>query len=355
MNYLYGILLFSFLILVHEFGHFLTAKLFGVQVNEFSLFMGPALVQKQLGSTVYTIRCIPLGGYCAMEDEGEEGATDNPRGFQNARWWKRVIILCAGVAMNFLVGSAMFLGFFSGDKWFIIPQIAEVDPLCSFAGEQGIQAGDRILRIDGERVYLSSDFSLLMSMTPGDIHDLEIERDGQKLELKNLNMEKREFANEDGTVSKRFGFSFAVVDATPGQTLRYAWNNVIDCVRVVRLSLNMLISGKAGVKDVTGPVGIVQEIATVADQSGSAYYAFLNLLYLGGFLSINLAVMNLLPIPALDGGRVVGVLLTTLIECVTRKKLNPKIEAYIHAAGMVVLLIFMGLLVFKDIFFAIKR
>ena len=123
---------------------------------------------------------------------------------------------------------------------------------------------------------------------------------------------------------------------------------------MVRLSLQMLFTGQAGVEDVSGPVGIVSQMAQVADQSGSRYYAFLNLLYFGGFIAINLAVMNLLPIPALDGGRLMGVLLTTAIEAVTHKKLNPKIEGYIHGGGMILLLILMGLIMFKDIIFAIK-
>ena len=129
----------------------------------------------------------------------------------------------------------------------------------------------------------------------------------------------------------------------------------MDTVRLVRLSLKMLFTGQAGLRDVTGPVGIVQQMSNVAEASGSAWYAFLNLLYFGGFIAINLAVMNLLPIPALDGGRVVGVLLTALIEGVTKKKLNPRIEGYIHGAGMVLLMLLMVLLLFKDLFFVIKR
>lgn len=352
MSYLFAFLLFSFLVFIHELGHFLTAKAFGVQVNEFSLFMGPTIFKKQIGETLYSVRGIPIGGFCAMEGEDEE--SNNPRSFPNAVWWKRMVILAAGAAMNFLTGVVLLACFFAPDKQFIKPVITQIDPRCSFAGVDGIQEGDRILRVDGEKIYVYSDFSLILSLNPGDAHDLVLERDGKTVTLKALNMEKQDFENEDGTVSKRYGFSFSVTDATLWEKIKYTWASAMDTVRMVRLSLRMLFTGQAGVEDVSGPVGIVSQMAQVADQSGSRYYAFLNLLYFGGFIAINLAVMNLLPIPALDGGRLMGVLLTTVIEAVTRKKLNPKIEGYIHGIGMILLLILMGLIMFKDIIFAIK-
>ena len=350
MSYLFAILLFSFLIFIHELGHFIAAKVFGVQVNEFSLFMGPAIFKKQIGQTLYSIRCIPIGGFCAME--GEDESSDNPHAFPNAAWWKRIIILAAGAAMNFLTGVVLLVCFFAPDKQFILPTISEVDPRCSFA--ESIQPGDRIVSVDGEKIYVYSDFSLILSLNPGDVHDLVLERDGEKIILNDLNMAKQAFENGDGTTSRRFGFSFTLVDANFGETMKYTWASTRDTVRMVRLSLQMLFTGKASVEDVSGPVGIVTQMAQVADNSGSRYYAFLNLLYFGGFIAINLAVMNLLPIPALDGGRLVGVLLTAAIEAVTRKKLNPKIEGYVHGVGMILLLILMGLIMFKDIIFAIK-
>ena len=136
--------------------------------------------------------------------------------------------------------------------------------------------------------------------------------------------------------------------------MKYVWNTAIDNVRIVRLSLQMLFSGQAGIRDVGGPVMIVQKMSQVAEAAPSAYYAFLNLIYFGAFIAINLAVMNLLPIPALDGGRVVCLLITTAVEAVTRKKINPKFEAYLHAGGMILLLALMGLIMFKDIFVLIK-
>lgn len=354
MSYLFAILLFSFLIFIHELGHFAAAKAFGVQVNEFSLFMGPALFQKQIGQTVYSVRCIPIGGFCAMEGEDGEEPSDNPHAFPNVVWWKKTIILAAGAFMNFVVGVLLMLAFFAPDKQFIMPVVSEVDPRCSFAGDAGIQAGDQLWSIDGERIYVSSDFSMLLSLKGGETHDLVVVRGGRKVSLPNLDLRKQDFENEDGTVTQRYGFSFTLCNASPGVTLGYSWNSTLDCVRLARLSLQMLLRGQAGVQDVSGPVGIVQQMATVADNSGSAYYAFLNMIYFGGFIAINLSVMNLLPIPALDGGRVVGVLLSAAYEGITKKKPNPKIEGYIHGAGMVILMALMVLLLFKDIIFAIK-
>ena len=167
-------------------------------------------------------------------------------------------------------------------------------------------------------------------------------------------METHLFTNEDGTQSERYGINFETVPATLGQTLSYSWNTGINIVRTVRLSLQMLVSGQAGLKDMTGPVGIVQIMSDTAEASATALDALLNMLYFGAFISINLAVMNLLPIPALDGGRVVGLLITTAIEAVTRKKVNPKYEGYIHGAGMLLLLGLMAVILFKDVFTIFK-
>lgn len=352
MSILFAILLFSLLIFVHELGHFLVAKLSKVQVNEFSMFMGPAIWKKQIGETLYSVRCIPIGGYCAME--GEDGDTDSPRSFQKAAWWKRLLILVAGAAMNFIAGLLLLGIFFGGEKQFILPEVSLIEEGCALAGEHGIQVGDRILEVDGEKVYVYSDFSLILELNGGDVHDLLLQRNGEKIFLDDFKMEMREFPNEDGTTGLRYGFSFSLVDATFRQKVDYIWNSARDIVRMVRLSLKMLFNGQAGLKDLGGPVMIVQQMSEVAEESANAYYAILNLIYFGAFIAINLAVMNLLPIPALDGGRVVGLLITTAVEAVTRKKINPKYEGYLHGAGMVLLLILMAVIMFKDIFVWIR-
>ena len=352
MGIVFAILIFSFLIFIHELGHFLAAKASGVQVNEFAMFMGPALVKWQRGETLYSIRCIPLGGYCAME--GEDADTDNPRSFPKAAWWKRLCILLAGAAMNLVSGFLIFALVFAPSKGFAEPVIAEAETGCTIVSEEGLHIGDRIVKIDGKRVYVSSDATLLFKLNPGDTHDLVIKRDGEKIVLDNFPMQMHEFSNGDGTASMRYGIRFGYREKTFGSLLSYTWNNCLSVVQSVWLSLEMLVSGQAGLNDVAGPVGIVQMMNTTAQASASAVDAALNLLYFGAFIAVNLAVMNMLPIPALDGGRVLALLVTIAIEKVTRRKIDPKYEGYIHAAGMVLLLAFMAVVMFKDIFVIFK-
>ena len=351
MSIIFAILLFSLLIFLHELGHFVAAKASGVQVNEFSMFMGPAIFKKQVGETLYSIRCIPFGGYCAME--GEDTDTDNPRSFQKAAWWKRLIILVAGSFMNFVTGIVIMVIVFLPMQQYVVPVI---DGFADYAtiDDYGLQKGDRFVEIDGEKIYLQSDFSLILSLNPGDFHDIVVERDGKLVVLNDFHMERHEVTQEDGTNVMLFGMNFTLKDASLADRLQYSWYSTIDVVRTVRLSLQMLMTGQAGFSDMTGPVGIVQQMSSVADASATWVDALLNMLYFGGFIAINLGVMNLLPIPALDGGRVLALLLTTGIEAVTRKKIDPKYEGYIHGIGMILLLGLMAVILFKDIFTIFK-
>ena len=349
MSIIFAIFIFSFLIFIHELGHFITAKLSGVQVNEFAMFMGPAIWKKQKGETLYSIRCIPIGGYCAMEGEDED--TDNPRSFQKAAWWKRLIILVAGSAMNFIAGILIMVIVFLPAQQFITPTISSMEPGSLVGGANGLQVGDTFLEVDGEKIYVQSDFSTILSLNPGDVHDIVVERNGEKVVLENFEMKKTMFPGDE---TPRYGFTFSLEDATFGSKLDYAWKNVLNAGRIVRLSLQMLFSGEASMSDMTGPVGIIGQMSDMAESSETWVDALLNMLYFGGFIAINLAIMNMLPIPALDGGRVFTLLVTTLIVKITKKSVNPKIEGYIHAGGMILLLILMALIMFKDIFVIFK-
>jgi len=350
MTILFAILLFSFLIFIHELGHFIAAKASGVRVNEFSMFMGPAIFKKQVGDTLYAIRCIPIGGYCAMEGENED--TDDPHSFQKAAWWKRLIILVAGSFMNLVAGFLIMAIVFAPAKGFGVPVIDSVEAGCTVVRDGGLQVGDEFLEVDGEKIYVQPDVSTILQLNPGDTHDLVIKRDGKKLVFNDYKMEKHLFPGEE---VERYGFSFGVEEATFANKLAYTWKSGINVVRNVRLSLQMMFSGQANLSDMTGPVGIIQMMSDTAEASSTTMDAVLNVLYIGGFLAINLAVMNMLPIPALDGGRVVGLLLTCAIEGITRKKLDAKYEGYIHAVGMILLLVLMALILFKDIFVIFKR
>lgn len=359
MSVIFAILLFSVLIFVHELGHFTAAKLSGVQVNEFSMFMGPAIWKKQAGETLYAIRCIPIGGYCAME--GEDGGSDNPRSFDKAAWWKRLIILAAGAAMNFLIGVVLMVivvlmvSVCLPGKQTAVPVIASFEDYATVNGENGLQAGDRIVEVDGEKLYSYSDFSMILSLNPGDVHDITVRRNGEKVVLKDFLLEKHEVTLENGSTGLRYGINFTLSTPNFWEKLGMAWNQSLDTVRMVRLSLQMLLGGKVGIKDMSGPVGIVSEMSKVAAASDSKVTALLNMLYFGGFIAINLAVMNLLPIPALDGGRIVCLLITVAVEAVTKKKINPKYEGYLHGAGMILLLALMAIIMFKDVIFLFKR
>ena len=354
MSILFAIIIFSVLIFFHELGHFVAAKLSSVQVNEFSMFMGPVIWKKQVGETLYSLRCIPFGGFCAMEGEDED--TENPRSFQKAAWWKRLTILVAGPIMNFVIGVLIMILVYAPVQQFAAPVIDSFEPGCVLYREDGLQPGDRFLEIDGEKIFYSrSDFTSVLGMNPGDIHDIVVERNGEKVLLKDFPLVKAEFPNADGTTSLRYGFSFTVEEATFMHKIRLGWYSAMDAVRIVRVSLQMMVRGQVGLADMGGPVMIVDQMNQVAQKSATTFDAFLNMLYFGGFISLNLAVMNLLPLPALDGGRAVGVILTTGIETITKKKINPKYEGFIHGTGMVLLLALMALIMFKDIFVLFKR
>mgnify|MGYP003291856772 CR=1 FL=1 len=352
LSILFAILIFSFLIFVHEFGHFICAKLSGVQVNEFAIFMGPAIWKKQIGETLYSIRTIPIGGYCAMEGEDED--TENPRSFQKAAWWKRLIILVAGAAMNFVAGLALLGIVYGPAEGFITPVVDSFADYCTIDGENGLQVGDRFVEVDGEKIYIHSDFSLILTLNGGDVHDLVVERDGKLVELKDFKMERHEVTDEKGNTSYLFGFTFGTMDASFGNTMGFIWDTVVSWIRSIRLSLVMLFTGQAGFKDLSGPVGFVGQMTDVTTSSATTMDAVLNLLYFGAFIAVNLGIMNLLPIPALDGGRAVALLLTVAIETITRRKLDPKYEGYIHAGGMILLLLLMAVIMLKDVIFLFK-
>ena len=347
MYILLAILIFSVLIFVHELGHFLAAKASGVQVNEFAIFMGPAIWKKQVGETLYSIRCIPVGGYCAMEGEDED--TDNPRCFRKAAWWKRLIILVAGSGMNLITGLLILAIVFAPAQAINVLEIQSFEEW-STLDDGGLQVGDTIVEMDGEKLYLYNNFSLILYLNPGQYHDIVVERDGQRVELPNYLMETHPTIDEDGNEVQRYGVTFGYEELDFGGKVRVVFLTAIDWIRTVRLSLSMLLTGRLGFAEVSGPVGIVGTMNEVAQAAPSVVDAILNLLYFGAYLAVNLAVMNLLPVPALDGGRVVGLLLTTAIEGITKKKIDPKYEAYIHGAGMILLLALMAIIMFKDIF-----
>ena len=341
MYIILAIIFFGILIAIHEFGHFSAAKLLGVKVNEFAIGMGPAILKKQKGETLYSLRCLPIGGYCAMEGEDED--TGDPRSFTTQPGWKRFIILVAGSFMNFLLGFLIVLIIYSGVAGFYSPVISGfVD---GYPYEGTLQTGDEIYSIDGHRIYFASNVTTILSRG-GETHDVVVIRDGEKLEFEDMGLTPQVY---EGYSSPMYGFSFAVEEANLWSTLKYSWYNTIDFVRTVWFALSDLVAGTMGVDDLAGPVGIVDLINDVGQSAESTKMALADIAYLGALVAVNIAVMNLLPLPALDGGRVFFLLLNGLVHLVSRRRIPARYEGYVHAAGMVLLLGLSAYVMYNDI------
>ena len=346
---LLAIVAFGVLIAVHEGGHFLAAKACGVKVNEFALGMGPALLKKQGKETLYSLRALPIGGFCAMEGEDED--TGDPRAFTAKPAWKRAVILVAGPLMNFLLGFLMVLCI-SGRANFADPIISEFRPDCPYEEADGLQVGDQIWSVDGYRTFFSNGVVDAFQRSGSDTHDIVVLRDGRRVTLKDYFMPPYEA--ENGTI-RTYGFYFAPREFSLGANLRYSWDESLVFVRLVWESLGDLISGAVGVRELTGIVGVVDYVTQVTSEAEDVSRASFDFLFFFSLIAVNLAVMNLLPIPALDGGRIFLLLATWVIERVSRRKLNPKYEAYIHGAGLVLLMGLMVLVLFNDVFRIVTR
>ena len=342
-----AILIFGVLVAVHELGHFLAAKACGVTVNEFSIGMGPALWKKQRGETLYALRAIPCGGFCAME--GEEDDSDDPHALYRQGFWAKLLIFAAGAAMNFLTGLLILVVLYGGAKAFYEPTITDFANGCPLESESGLQVGDTLLSIDGERVYQYSDVGLLLGLNHSGVYDLVVRRDGEKVALPDFPMERGTYTDQSGSEYNGYGIIFGAKEATWKDRLSHSWNGALDFVRLVRLSLKMLISGEAGLRDLSGPVGIVSTMTEVGEASASAADAIGNIAYLAALIAVNLAVMNLLPLPALDGGKIFFLLVNTVSMALIGKQIPLKYENYIHFAGLVLLLGLMALVTFSDV------
>ena len=301
MYILIAILMFGFLIFIHELGHFISAKLLDVQVNEFAICMGPVLWQKKKGETTYSLRAIPIGGFCAMEGEDEE--SDNPRAFPQKSWWRRLIILAAGSFMNYLAGFLAIVILYTGASSYSAPIITDFFEGCPLEASDGLQVGDELYKIDGRRVYLYSDVGTLLSRNKTGVYDVVVKRNGELVELPDFSM-KPQLYDVDGVQEYKYGLYFGTVPGGFGTCLKYSWYTSLDFARMVWMSLQDLLSGLVSVSDMSGPVGIVSTISEVGSQAETVRDGLESVAYLGAFIAINLAVMNMLPLPALDGGRI---------------------------------------------------
>jgi regulator of sigma E protease len=345
MYIIIAILAFGFLIAIHELGHFMAAKAFQVKVLEFSIGMGPRLLKKQGKETLYSLRALPIGGSCMME--GEDAETDDARSFTAQARWKRFIILFAGAFMNFVAGALIVLVLVSQFSGFVGNTVTALADGFPSDGQSSLMTGDKILSVNGEKIYYSRDFSMFMSLAGGKPVDLVVLRNGEKTTLDNYTLEPRDY---DGNGVKRYGLTFNKIDATVGEKLKYSGYTTLNFVRLTRVSLSMLFSGSAGLKDLSGPVGIVSAINQVGqDPTSTTAEKLMNVANFCAFIAVTLAVMNLLPLPALDGGRIFFMAVTFIIERISRRHIDPKYEGYVHAAGFVLLLGLMAVVMFNDI------
>ena len=350
MYIIIAILLFGILIAAHEWGHFIAARLCGVTVHEFAIGMGPALWQHTgKKGTQFSVRALPIGGYCAME--GEEEESDDPHSLSNQGFWKKTFVFAAGALMNFLVGVVIIFLLFVDAGGFYTPEITGFAPEFTLQGADGLMEGDILYSIDGERIYLYNDVSMFLSRGDGDGFDLVVLRNGEKVTLEDVPLTLQEYTSNDGeTKYTGYGLYFgAVEEATFPVKLKMTWLNAVDFVRIVRYSLQELLTGGAGIQDLNGPVGIVGAISEVGQQSPSVLAALENIAYFGAMLAVNLAVVNLLPIPALDGGRIFFLVISTISLRVFRKKIPMKYEAAIHFAGFALLMVLILVVTFNDV------
>jgi len=344
-----ALLVFSILIFVHELGHFITAKLSGIQVNEFALGMGPKLFSFQPGETVYSLRLFPIGGFCAMEGEDEE--SDNPRAFGKAAIWKRAIVLVAGSAMNLLLGLLVLTWFSSQLNLIGTTQVARFAE--NAVTNQVLQQGDIITRVNGKRVRTSNDLQYQLMRDPDGVVEMEVERNGQLIPL-TVTFSMMEA--DQNIYLPVLDFMVVGIEKTPWRVVSNAFDWTGMYIKQVWGSLIDLITGRFTLAQLSGPVGVTSVISEAASSGYAAGYqqggfwegfrqSLTNILYLMSFITVNLGVFNLLPLPALDGGR----LLFLGIEAVRRKPLPAKYESVVTATGFLLLIGLIIVVTFNDI------
>lgn len=325
MSIIIGLLMFMFLITIHEGGHFIGAKLSNIKVNEFSVGMGPSISSKYKGETKYSLRALPIGGYVSME--GEDETSSHPRSFENSSPWKRFLTVFAGPFVNFLFAYLVifFIATFQGHTTTTVDIVSENLP----AYEAGIQSGDRILSIDDKEVKVFNEVNQYIAESSGDIK-VELERDDSilTLSIKPTEMENRKVIGIQPKVSNKFS-----------ENILYAWNMTFYIVRTIWMGIKGLFTGLFGLDQLSGPVGVISQVGQSISMGWTSFLMF------SAIISINLGFFNLLPIPALDGSK----LLFILIEMIMGKPINKKFEQNITIVGFFLLLGLIIIVSIKDV------
>ena len=331
--YLVAVLLFLILIIIHEFGHFIAAKLLGVRVNEFAVGFGPKLFSKKFGETKYAVNLIPLGGYCAMEGEDEVSSDD--RAFCNKPAWRRFLIVIMGATFNLILGLVIVAIILAPSKMFASTTVAAFKEN-AVSCESGLRVDDEIVEVDGRKIFTTYDLSYAFTNVKNGEIDILVKRNGEKVLLKDVSFKTEKY--EDISYLT-VDFSVYGEEKTFVSYIKYTFKTSVSYCAVIWRSLIDLISGKYGISAVSGPVGTAAVIGNAAKQSLE------NILPIMALITINLGIFNLLPIPALDGGRLVFI----IYEMIFRRKVPAKAEGLVHGIGFAILLVFMLFITFKDI------
>ncbi len=337
-----AILVFGFLIFIHEFGHFAFARLFKVKINEFSMGMGPKIVSKtsKKSGIVYSWRLLPIGGFVSMAGEDED--SDDPSAFCNKPVWQRMIITAAGAVVNIIAGiiaMAVIIIITGNLQGTTIEYFGTFrDETVSYVSteEQGLVVGDLITKVGDTRVHIADDMRYEIQMQGTKPIDITVERNGETVIIEDV---KFSTAEESGLVFGLADFGTSAESLSFESVIRHTVWRSISMMRSIWQSLTGLVKGDYGIDMMSGPVGVGSQMAQVASISYSSFAS------LAVLISINLGIMNLLPLPALDGGR----LFFQLIELIIRRPVNRNVEGYIHFAGIVILMAFMLFITFKDI------
>lgn len=328
-----ALVLLGVLIIAHEFGHFLAARLCGIEVVEFSMGMGPLLLKKRSRrGTQFSVRLLPIGGFCQFYGEDEE--RDDPRAFNRQKLWKRALTVASGPLMNFLIAIvviALYMSLLGLES--IVPRVAEIEEPAMSAG---LEVGDEIISVNGQQVSDTGMIAQAISQSAGKTVELVVLREGEFVELS-----IEPFLDEE-LGRYRVGMTFAVerVRVPLLKSVPFACAYGVESVRAILDALVGILSSGQGADQVTGPVGTVAGISDMTQEGGIDVY-----LQLLAMVSVNLGVMNLLPIPGLDGSR----LLFLLAEAIRRKPMRRELEGAIHAAGLILLMGLMVVLTYKDI------
>lgn len=345
MTIIYFVFIFGLVVIAHEFGHFLLAKANGIHVMEFAVGMGPKILHFKKGETEYCLRLLPIGGACVFENEdelgGADGRTYEEGSFPAASVWSRISTVVAGPFFNFLLGFllALIIVWFSGSDRPVINGLIEGYP----AQEAGIEPGDVITHMNGERIYLAREIYINMYINKGEDMTITYERDGRSYETTLI----PKYSEEDDRYLIGFQGYGEYVDCKNANIFPYTYYEVRYCLTSTLKSLGMLISGNGSKDDVSGPIGVAQVIGEISEEA--APYGFgvvmINMINIALLLSVNLGVMNLLPLPALDGGRLVFL----LVEAIRGKPIPSDKEGMVHFAGFVALMVLMVFVMYNDI------